>query len=238
MAVLLTLIVIVALALVTCLALLGLLRLGRWPFRAQADGLPPTGQGGSSLADRSAGSGRVSAADIHRYQLSSLPGAEYTTFGGFRLPALGGRGTVPVEHVVVSARGVFVVVTRTWGGTVSGGEDRRWWRQRARLWSRRRANPLVDGRRQARVVARFLSLPVAVVHPVICLPNRSLVFDGAMPPSVVRSVDLARHLRSFGKPVLERPDLDRVCRLLADHVAASDREVDRAVDGRSGRFGR
>lgn len=205
MAVLLLLAAIVACCLVICLVLLAVVTVRA---RRSRDDEP---MGGDLVGD-------LAPSQIHRYQLGSLPPGVFKVHRGFQ-PSV--EGDLPsIDSVVVSPFGLFVLTVVGWGGRLAEVDGERWEHDNG-WWTRRRPSPVPGARRAAAAVASQVGVPADVVHPIVCLSHRSAEFDGDVPETVVRSGDLARHLRSYGPTVLEAGELERVDRLLAEHVAAA-----------------
>lgn len=225
MAILWTLIAVVTVALVVCLVLL--VAVTAWNNSPRVPEVRRRAT--ATLAERNLAKGNHAEDQVARYQIGSLPPTDYTAYHNLYIPRVDGRGTTEIDHAVVSRFGVFVIETKSWPGRLTGSEHDDTWTQELGRRTHQKDNPLKQNRLHTRSLAKFLSIDSRSVHSVVCLYGRDVTFGGQMPANVVRAKDLARHIRSHQREVLNASGVDRVNRILTDHVESSDAELDRAM---------
>ena len=89
----------------------------------------------------------------------------YTRFEDIIVPTA--NGTTQIDHIVVSAFGVFVIETKNVNGWIFGHENDAKWTQVlfGKKW--RFQNPLRQNYRHTRALAEFLMLDHSVVHSIV-----------------------------------------------------------------------
>jgi hypothetical protein len=152
-------------------------------------------------------------------------------FTGLVVPS--GGGTTPIDHVVVSKFGIFVIESQYVRGWISGGEFQEQWKQGLLRRSVRFANPLHRNRLQAE--SSLAGLPAGVFHRLrswsakasnapageCCSAEGCSEYAKSPAPSVgpeqptaIRAIDESR-LRSPGGLVVRPVTLLRLLLLLA-----------------------
>jgi restriction system protein len=104
-------------------------------------------------------------------------------------------GTTQIDHVVISAQGVFVIETKTMKGWIFGNERERNWTQKLRRQTFTFMNPLRQNYKHVKAVQEALDLAPEVVHSVVVFAGRAK-FKTLMPANVIRLRDFVRYIRS------------------------------------------
>lgn len=93
-----------------------------------------------------------------------------------------GFNRAQIDHVVVHAKGIFVIETKNWGGRLSGDENARKWMQYRSPDQppRALANPIQQNRRHAAVLEKFLrtgGVPELPIIPMLVFTGRHTTLD-------------------------------------------------------------
>jgi hypothetical protein len=94
-------------------------------------------------------------------------------------------GTTQIDHVVISAQGVFVIETKTMKGWIFGNERERNWTQKLRRRTFTFMNPLRQNYKHVKAVQEALDLAPEVIHSVVVFVGRAK-FITLMPANVIR----------------------------------------------------
>lgn len=118
--------------------------------------------------------------------LRGLDPAAYRHFHNLDLPHPTERGTLRIEHVVVSQFGVFVIKTTKRRGWISGFEHDPEWVQLVHRRRNRIQNPLLQNRVMVDALMKFLKLPDPAFLPMVVF-LRDCQFKSPLPGTVVHS---------------------------------------------------
>ena len=111
--------------------------------------------------------------------------------GGLLVEARPGRSAL-VDHVVRGGARLVVVETKNWSGSISGGpNDREWSQAKTRGERKVQRNPLMQAKRQAKILSEFTGVPVA---PLVVMAGRGTPASGSFPDGVVTIRDLGNAL--------------------------------------------
>ncbi len=93
-----------------------------------------------------------------------------------------GFTTAQIDHLVVCAKGIFVLETKNWRGRLVGSEhDRKWLQYKAPdLPPRPLANPILQNRRHVAVLEKFLStggVPPIPIVPILIFTGRNTTLE-------------------------------------------------------------
>ncbi len=146
-----------------------------------------------------------------------LDAETYVRFPNVILPS--SSGTTQIDHIIVSAFGVFIVETKNLSGWIFGSQNKPVWTQSIYGWNYTFQNPLRQAHRQKVILASFLGLEESLIRPVIVFVG-SGSFKTHMPSNVIRD-GLIDYIRSFDNQVFTQKEVDRMVFLMEDHVETS-----------------
>ncbi len=124
------------------------------------------------------------------------------------------NGSAEIDHILVEERGVFVIETKTYAGTVYGSEEEREWRCVTRGGNVHTFyNPLMQSRKHAEVIRRIL--PKAVpVYPLVVFADGDI--SSLNCPFVFSLPLLKGAIASFPAGKLDRGEIRGVARGIAE----------------------
>ena len=157
--------------------------------------------------------GDIAETRVRRVLASGLESNRYTVFNDLLLPA--GGGTVPVDHVVVSKHGIFVVESHYARGWISGSEVQDRWKQQSLLGASRFDNPLHRNRLQVEALQRLTGFPAAVFHPVVVLTGHR-GFRQRAPLNVLTAENLLPWIRRNARQILTAEQADHAVRAISE----------------------
>lgn len=135
----------------------------------------------------------------------------YTVFNDLVLPS--GGGTIPVDHVIVSKFGIFVIESEYVRGWISGGEFQQHWKQGLLRRVLKFDNPQHRNRLQVEALQRLLDYPGSVFHPVVVLVGQK-GFKTPMPVNVLPPEKLLAHIRKKTRHELTPKQTDQAIRAI------------------------
>ncbi|MDX1490376.1 MAG: nuclease-related domain-containing protein [Pseudohongiellaceae bacterium] len=124
---------------------------------------------------------------------------EYRQLHDLSLPGAADNDTI--DHLIISAYGVFIIETRHMRGWIYGNEDQPFWTQKSHKKSLRFANPLLRNQHLSNELAKTLGLDNEYVHHTVCFID-SHRFKTPMPENVTSSDTILSYIRSFNSRVL------------------------------------
>jgi hypothetical protein len=148
-----------------------------------------------------------------------------------------------IDHVLLGTRRLVVVETKNWNGTISGGPKETTWKQvTATGETRTLRNPILQAKRQAKVLSEASGVPVA---SLVVMAGRSIPANGTFPDGVV----FVHSLQAALSPLLHgdhksgdaaAADLSLAWNVLQASAGASGGTgtAARVADERNARFGR
>ena len=140
----------------------------------------------------------------------SLDKSVYRKFHNLIIP--GKSGTTQIDHLLVSAFGLFIVETKNMTGWIFGSESQPKWTQSIYGRNYSFQNPLRQTFRQKKLLSEYLNLTEATIHTVIHFVG-DCEFRTTMPANVVQS-GLSTYIGRFADCVLSAGDIDQIlCRL-------------------------
>ena len=147
----------------------------------------------------------------------SLDAKTYRRFHNVIIPAK--NGTTQIDHLLVSQYGLFIVETKNKKGWIFGSENQPKWTQT--LYGKKYSfqNPLRQTFRQKKILTEFLDLDESIVHTIVYFVGDS-TFKTPLPDNVIRS-RLGRYIRKFRNRILSPQEVDRLIRVLEQHVSGS-----------------
>ena len=155
--------------------------------------------------------GDIAESRVRRLLATGLEGNLYTVFNGLVLPS--GGGTVPVDHVVVSKFGIFVIESDYVRGWVSGGEFQPRWRGASLGRTHPFDNPMHRNRLQVEALQRLLDYPGMAFRPIVVLAGHK-GFKTPMPDNVVPPERLLAYMRKQARQRLSAEQADSATRAI------------------------
>lgn len=126
---------------------------------------------------------------------------EYHLIKNVTLPTEG--GSTQIDHVLVSAFGVFVIETKNYGGWIFGSEKQATWTQTIYKSKTKFQNPLRQNYKHIKTLASLLDLPNDQLFSLIVFTG-SAVFKTEMPNNVVMLSGLSAYIQAKAEPVFDR----------------------------------
>jgi predicted RNA-binding Zn-ribbon protein involved in translation (DUF1610 family) len=135
-------------------------------------------------------------------------------------------GTTQIDHIIVSAFGVFVVETKNMKGWIFGQEHQKQWTQKIFKHSQKFQNPLHQNYKHIKTLEQLLDLQSSQLHSVVVFVGDS-TFKAAMPKNVTHGMGYVRYIKSITEPVLTTNQVNdiinkiesgRYARTLSTHV--------------------
>ena len=166
--------------------------------------------------------GWVGEAAVRRV-LQRLDAARYASFHDLYLPRPDGKGTTQLDHVVVSAAGIFVIETKNFKGWIFGTEKQKQWTQKIYKYNQRFQNPLHQNNLHIEALSEFLPLERGKCHSVVVFTGDS-TFKTEMPPNVLNR-GFVKYIEGFTEAILEKAEVDRIAEILRKLDAAHDRKI-------------
>lgn len=124
-------------------------------------------------------------------------------------------GTTQIDHVIVSAYGVFVVETKNMRGWIFGGERDRTWTQKIFKQSFKFQNPLHQNYKHTQTLAEMLGLSPESMISVVAFIGDS-VFKTAMPSNVTMGWGFIRFVRGHRRILLSEEKVRDIIERIAE----------------------
>lgn len=141
----------------------------------------------------------------------------YKKFHSMIIPT--SNGTSQIDHIVVSAFGVFIIETKNMKGWIFGSEDRAKWTQVVFKKKYRHQNPLRQTYRQKKCLAEFLDIHESYIQTIIYF-NGDCVFKTPQPANVI-NYGLIRYIKRFSHKVLSENEIVKIIEKLNLHQRES-----------------
>lgn len=151
---------------------------------------------------------------VNRSLVKKLPQDSYQLFKNVTLPT--GDGTTQIDHILLSAYGIFVIETKNMKGWIFGSERRAKWTQQIYRHKTSFQNPLHQNYKHTETLQRLLNLPKDAVHSVVIFTGQA-EFKTSMPDNVGHVRASIEFIRSKQKLLLCDEDISHLARLLRDN---------------------
>lgn len=155
--------------------------------------------------------GDIAESRVRRLLATGLARNLYTVFNGLVVPSAG--GTRPIDHVVVSKFGIFVIESHYVRGWISGGEFQQQWKQGLLGRSVRFDNPQHLNRLQSESLQQLLAYPSSVFHPLVVLTGQK-GFKSRLPENVLPPEKLLAYIRKKSRHLLSPEQANRAIRVI------------------------
>lgn len=134
--------------------------------------------------------------------------------------------TTQIDHVFVSAYGVFVVETKNMKGWIFGGEHQAVWTQQIFKKSSKFQNPLRQNFKHVKVLEALLALPPSAIHSVVVFVSEA-EFKTPMPKNVTRQGGLVTYIKAFTSPILTKEQVEGIIEKIEQTRLPATRETAR-----------
>lgn len=155
--------------------------------------------------------GDIAESRVRRLLASGLERNLYTVFNDLVVPS--GGGTTPIDHVVVSKFGIFVIESQYVRGWISGGEFQEQWKQGLLRRTIRFANPMHCNRLQAESLQQLLGYPPGVFHRLVVLVGHK-GFKTRLPENVLSPENLLAQVRKKTRHLLSPEQAGQAIRVI------------------------
>ena len=147
-------------------------------------------------------------------KLSDLDSSVYKAFHNVLLPTA--RGSAQIDHVVISAYGIFVIETKNFKGRLTGGLESETWQQHFGAKSYPLRNPVLQNEGHVRALMRALKLTDRTLFvPLVVFAGSA---DVEVPVVALDYMELAEKLvariLSYTEPRLADEEVSELCSLL------------------------
>ncbi len=123
------------------------------------------------------------------------------------------NGTTQIDHIIVSAYGLFVIETKNMSGWIFGTDRDSQWTQKFRRKSFQFQNPLRQNFKHAAVLSEVLGLRRGVIKSVVVFVG-SARFKRQVPANVTNVGGCIRYIASCRETLLTDGEVHRVLELL------------------------
>ncbi len=165
--------------------------------------------------------GMVGEAMVNWAGLSRLDKTRYHVLKNLFVPHVSGDGMTEIDHVVVSAHGIFVIETKNYKGWIFGSAQDSMWTRSDYGKKRQFLNPLKQNKLHVDSLAAFLGLPQQVFHSVVFFAGEAKL-KTQLPKNVMTS-GLFTYIGSKRDILLDPAQVDRVWKTLTEHEASMDK---------------
>lgn len=155
---------------------------------------------------------------------TSLPAPTYISFHNVTLSTP--DGTTQIDHIFVSAYGIFVVETKNMKGWIYGGENKPYWTQKIFKNSFTFQNPLRQNYKHVKALEAALNIPPDSIHSIVVFTGES-TFKTPMPANVTRGTGYIRYIKSFNTPVLSDSEIRTAATRIKEGRLVPSRETHR-----------
>ncbi|WP_018624486.1 nuclease-related domain-containing protein [Kangiella aquimarina] len=138
----------------------------------------------------------------------------YTVFHDVTLPTP--TGSTQIDHIIISACGVFVIETKNYSGWIFGSEKSSYWTQVIYKNKNKFQNPLRQNYKHIKTLKELTQLPFNVFHSVIVFAGDA-TFKTDLPKNVIKQQSLKKYLQGFNEIVLTEQQIYQVRSQIEDN---------------------
>jgi hypothetical protein len=153
------------------------------------------------------GKGLVGELIVHAFAKLMLNAEEYRLMKNVTLPTE--DGTTQIDHVIISAFGIFVIETKNYAGWIFGSEHGRLWTQKFPRSSHTFQNPLHQNYKHAQTLAELLGVHRGNIFSVIVFVGGG-TFKTVMPANVTYASAFIRYIKSKVMPVFSAEQVGQI----------------------------
>jgi hypothetical protein len=167
--------------------------------------------------------GMLGEAKVRR-ALSRLDQDRYRVLHNVFVPSRSGEGSMTeVDHVIVSAFGIFVIETKHYSGWIYGHPDDTKWTRTNFRHKQSFLSPLKQNQGHINALACFLDLPRSKFHSIVCFTGDATL-KTPLPANVLTS-GMRRHIESHQDVLLEDAEVGRVWERLKSHDSGMHKQT-------------
>jgi len=137
------------------------------------------------------------------------------------------NGTTQIDHLIVSAFGIFIVETKNIKGWIFGSYNQSHWTQLLFGNKYKFQNPIRQTFRQRKVLAEYLDINEMLIHTVIFFVG-SCEFKTHLPSNVINA-NLTSHIKNYYSQLLSPEEvnvvLDKIDKLRLDPALTTKKHV-------------
>jgi len=119
------------------------------------------------------------------------------------------NGTTQIDHIIVSAYGVFVVETKNIKGWIFGSANQPMWTQKIYKHSDKFQNPLHQNYKHVKTLEQLLGLKDEQIHSLVVFVGDS-TFKTTMPENVTYGFGYIRYIKSKMRRVLSASEVTEI----------------------------
>lgn len=152
------------------------------------------------------------------------------------LPA--SEGTTQIDHIIVSAYGIFVVETKNMKGWIFGGEKEATWTQKIYKYTNKFQNPLRQNYKHIKTLETLLRVDSSKLFSLITFVGDS-TFKTPMPENVTQGIGFIKYIKSKYRIVLSPEDCKTAITLIEEKRLDSNHKTrQNHVDYLNKKYGR
>ncbi|MCM3592065.1 NERD domain-containing protein [Brevibacillus borstelensis] len=146
--------------------------------------------------------------------LKKLDPNEYYLVNDLLIPGTKGK-TTQIDHVVISAYGIFVIETKNYKGWITGTENSQYWTQTIYKKKARLFNPIWQNKGHVEALKALLSEFENIRYiPIVVFSGRATL-KVSVSSTVIYTSQLVKNILSYKDPVLSKADREAIVRKLA-----------------------
>lgn len=144
---------------------------------------------------------------IHKLLELELPGSHYAILQDITLASH--KDSVQIDHLVISAYGIFVIKHIDFGGQVSGKPGDAYWTRTTRRREQRFRNPLFACVEEVNALKSLLGLDASMFQFVLVFSS-NVTFNNPMPTNVTKLDGLPLFIEGRDRLVLDFDEIPRL----------------------------
>lgn len=169
--------------------------------------------------------GRIGERAVRSVIGKDLDEETYIEFHDLIIPSR--SGTTQIDHIYVSAFGIFVIETKNYTGWIFGNEKQSKWTQVVYKQKHYFQNPLRQNYAHIKALSELLQLPEEKFHSMVVFLG-DCELKTQMPPNVCRIRQAASYIRRFQTTLLLPQEIEAAIAVLSSNEYQADGEKLRA----------
>lgn len=136
-------------------------------------------------------------------------------------------GTTQIDHIIVSAYGIFVIETKNMKGWIFGREDQATWTQKIYKKTHKFQNPLRQNYKHVKTLETLLRIHPSKIFSLITFVGDS-TFKTPMPENVTYGIGFIRYIKNKQQKLLSPEDCRTALTLIEEKRLDASQETRRA----------
>lgn len=157
--------------------------------------------------------------DTVKHVLSLLPKEEYIVLNDVLLPT--NNGTTQLDHIVFARKGIFVIETKNYSGTIYGAKASEQWYQYIHGKKYEIYNPILQNDSHVRAVAKRLHIGRQNIYPLVVFTG-SAVIKASVDQRVISINNLFDSITKQNNPVFSTDQTDYFARVIDNAMEEND----------------